>query len=41
MYGDRAKRKFEYLWREELERNPKNSRGIVKRGLERSFCFQY
>jgi hypothetical protein len=36
----RQKRRFEYLWREELELNPKNSKGKVKRGLGRTFCFQ-
>jgi hypothetical protein len=35
-----GKMRFEYLWREELELNPKNSKGKVKRGLGRSFCFQ-
>jgi hypothetical protein len=35
-----GKMKFEYLWREELEWNLKNSKGELKRGLGRSFCFQ-
>jgi hypothetical protein len=34
------KRRFEYLWREELELNPKNLKGNVKSGLGGSFCFQ-
>jgi hypothetical protein len=40
MWGDRAKERFEYLWRDELELNPRNLKGKVKRGLGRSFCFQ-
>jgi hypothetical protein len=34
-----VKQRFEYLWREELEMNPKNSKGKVKKGLRGSFCF--
>jgi hypothetical protein len=35
-----GKRRFEYLWREKLELNPKNSKGRVRRGLGRYFFFQ-